>query len=381
MDRAFAALGTQLLDEARAAGLSPADLAGMMETLAPDPRVQSLSRNQPEHLRGPGAYLQAIASDRRIADGRGHASALAPVLAELEVRTGVPGAVLIAIWGIESDFGRSVGTFEVVRSLATLAAEGGRRAPFWRRELLAAIEIAGRRAVPATALTGSWAGAMGHTQFMPTTYLTHAVAFDGAGPPDIWSSVEDALASAANYLARSHWQLGQTWGFEVRLADHFDYAAAQHARPFDEWRARGAVGACDPGTAPGAAAFRLLLPAGWRGPAFLVGDNFDALLAYNNASIYALTVGHLADRIAGGPPLVAAWPDDVPLSRHEREEVQRLLVGRGYDTGGIDGILGRASLGAVRAFQLASGLKPDGLADRALLAHLRETSQEAGSDE
>jgi membrane-bound lytic murein transglycosylase B len=250
-----------------------------------------------------------------------------------------------------------------------------RRAPFWKRELIAALRLLQDGAVAPERFVGSWAGAAGHTQFIPSTFAAHAVDFDRDGRRDLWGSVADALASAANYLRTSGWVAGVPWGFEVALPPRFDYtwSAPGRARPYAAWLAAGVR----PARSTEAATDRvqplqLLLPAGARGPAFLVTQNFRALLRYNQSTSYALAAGHLADRIGGGPPLVTPWPaDDKPLSRAEREELQSLLSAWGHDTGGHDGIIGERTRAAIRTTQRTLNLIEDGYPSLELLDRLR----------
>ena len=323
-------------------------------------RVLELASAQPEHERAIGDYITTLLSDERVATGQQKRAQHDRLLSDIRAQFGVPDEIIIAIWGIESSYGAGTGTYPVIPSLLTLAAMPGRRQEFWRAQLFAAMTIVAAGDAPADKLVGSWAGAMGHTQFIPTTFLDHAVDFDGDGRRDVWNSPADALASTANYLRNSGWQPGLSWGYEVELETTFDYAtlADDAWRPRSVWHQAG-VGrlSAAAGSAPLNADLRLQLklPAGASGPAFLVSENFQAILAYNAAIAYALAVGQLADRIAGAPPLSAVWPDVVPLTRQERIELQQLLVARGYDTGGVDGILGRASRKAIRAFQLRRG--------------------------
>jgi membrane-bound lytic murein transglycosylase B len=268
-----------------------------------------------------------------------------------------------------------MGETSVIRSLATLAAEDRRRAAFWYGEFLAALRIIERADIEPERMSGSWAGAMGHTQFMPSTYIAHAVDFDRDGRRDIWRSAADALASAASYLRASGWRPGEPWGFEVILPDGFDFAlsAPEQAQTSAAWERLGLK-------RPGGVDWpqigidlQLVLPAGAHGPAFLVTGNFGALLSYNPAVAYALAVGHLADRIAGGPPIIGAWPaDGRALGRAEREEMQRRLAQRGLDTGGTDGIIGDRSRAAIRTYQRWRQLPEDGHPSLDLLERLRQ---------
>ena len=368
----------QLRAQATAAGIPQHLFDALTGGVEVSAQVLRLASAQPEHERTIGDYVTALVSDDRVASGRQLLTRHQHVLAEITSRFGVPAEILVAIWGIESNFGARTGNHPVVQSLLTLAAMPGRRQDFWRAQVIAAMAIVAAGDAPADQLVGSWAGAMGHTQFIPTTYRDHAVDFDGDGRRDIWTSPADALASAANYLRNAGWQADLPWGFEVGLASTFDFAAFgdDAPRPWADWQRAGvAGGSAPPGSPPPGAdsPLRLKLPAGAAGPAFLVSENFQAILTYNAALAYALAVGQLAARIAGAPPQRTAWPDIPPLSRHERIELQQLLVDQGYDTGGVDGILGRASRQAIRSYQLRHGLRADGFHSLEVLDHLRCT--------
>jgi membrane-bound lytic murein transglycosylase B len=276
---------------------------------------------------------------------------------------------------MESNFGQFQGSQSVIRSLATLAYEGRRRG-FAQDQLLAALQIIQQGDITPDRMLGSWGGAMGQTQFIPTTYNTHAVDFDGDGRRDIWNSPTDALASTAHYLQSSGWQRGQTWGYEVKLRTGFDYALADAStrKSLGQWQQLGvslANGSPLPaGTEQQQAA--LLLPAGHRGPAFLVIDNFRAILKYNNSSSYALAIGLLSERFMGGGYVLGEWPrDDLPLSRSERVELQSLLSARQYDAGTPDGIIGANTRKAIRSAQQSFGWPADGYPTHELLEALR----------
>lgn len=330
--------------------------------------------NQPEHVTAPWDYMNRLVSDQRIAAGRENLAANAALLSELEKKYGVDKHVVLAIWGIESNFGTAPGNRHVIRSLVTLAIGDQRRPQFWRSQLLSALTIIERGDISLDLMTGSWAGAMGHTQFMPSSYAAHAVDFDGDGRRDIWGSVADALASSASYLRSSGWRQGEPWGFEVVLPAGFDF---RHSRPgiaktSAEWQALGLTAPFGIAMPESAFTSTLLLPAGASGPAFLVGSNFQAILKYNNSVSYAMAVGHLADRMAGGQPVAGLWPtQDPPLVRTGREELQRQLSSLGYDIGAIDGVIGTATRTAVRDFQAKRGLPEDGWATRSLLDRLK----------
>lgn len=347
---------------------------------ATDDEIAALNASQPEHVKSAGEYVALLVSETRLATGRSKLVEHGELLARIEQRYGVDRHVVLAIWGVESSFGASMGERNVIRSLSTLSMTDQRRTAFWRSELLAALSIAQRGDIAAEAMTGSWAGAMGHTQFMPTTYLAHAVDFDGDGRRDIWTTPADALASAANYLKVSGWATGQPALVEVVLPPGFDFAhaAPSFSKTGKEWLALGVKPVGSPGRVLSVEALPglgLILPAGHAGPAFLTGANFRAILRYNRAVPYALAVSHLADRLAGGQPFATSWPaSDKALSRLEREEVQSRLSALGHDVGIVDGIIGSATRSAIRAFQKTEGVPEDGHPDGGLLSRLRRTA-------
>ena len=339
-----------------------------------DPEVVRLATSQPEHVKPPGAYVADLVTPERVEIGRALAAKHAATLAAIEQAYGVDRHVLLAIWGVESAYGTSTGWRSVVRSLATLAVADARRAPFWRNELIAALRILQDGQTAPETFVGSWAGASGHTQFIPSAYTAHAVDFDKDGRRDIWGTVADALASTANYLRTSGWSAGAPWGIEVILPSGFDYSWSAPGRPqtLSQWLAAGVRIPTSSANLQLGLPLQLVLPAGAQGPAFLVTKNFRAILRYNNATAYALAVGHLADRIAGKAALMAAWPSaDKALGRGEREEMQRLLTARGHDTGGVDGIMGDQTRAAIRATQRTLKLAEDGHPSFELLQRLR----------
>ncbi len=378
LSSSLAACLADLRPQARAKGVSQGTLERAFSDVSPDPDVLAAARRQPEFVKPIWDYLDAAVSDGRIATGQAKLAEWAQVLEAIETRYGVDRHIVLAIWGIESSYGAVLDDPQVVkpviRSLATLACGDPDRAHFWREQLLAALQLLERGDVAPDRMTGSWAGAMGHTQFMPTTYQAHAVDFDQDGRRDLWSSVPDALASTANYLKVSGWRAGETWGYEVELPQGFDFALADGTthRPVSEWMRLGVRAAQEPAVRRADANAALMLPAGARGPAFLLLPNFDVILRYNNAAAYALAVGHLADRIGGGSAFVRAWPrDDRPLAIGERRELQMLLARRGFDAGPHDGRLGPKTRAAVRAYQRAAGLPADGYPNAVLLERLR----------
>jgi membrane-bound lytic murein transglycosylase B len=370
----IAAFIERLWLEARARRVVRGVFDRAMAGFVPDPEVLELATRQPEFVKPTSAYIGDLVTPARIDQGRQLAAQHAILLQAIEDAYGADRHVLLAIWGVESAYGTAKGARNVIRSLATLALRDARRAGFWRGELIAALRIVQEGAAAPATMAGSWAGAMGHTQFIPSTFNAHAVDFDKDGRRDVWESPADALASTANYLRASGWRKGLPWGFETILPPGFDYAwsAPGRARSLVDWLAAGVRIPAARGTMSLSEPLQLVLPAGAHGPAFLVTGNFRALLRYNNAVAYALAVGHLADRIAGGTSLTSRWPaDEKPLASSEREELQRLLASRGLETGGVDGILGDQTRAAIRAAQRAFDMAQDGHPTAELLHRLR----------
>lgn len=361
--------------EAEANGI-PRDLyVRVMQPLEPDPDVVARNDHQAEHNTAIWDYLARRVSATRISNGRAELQRYNSELRAIEAHYGVDRDVLVAIWGIETNYGTYTGDKSVLRSLATLAYSGRRQA-YGRQQLMAALDILAHGDIAADRFTGSWAGAMGNTQFIPTTFNAYAVDWTGDGRRDIWSSVPDALASTANYLAKRGWSPARPWGFEVTLPQGFDYGlvGAAGRRNFADWTRMG-VSAADGGRfgLPLEKA-SVLLPAGAAGPAFLVTDNFKALLAYNSSVSYALAVALLSDRLRGQGPLVRAWPSSQPiLSKDARIELQTLLTSRGFDTGGTAGYFGHKTQAAIQAYQRSAGLVPDGYATAELLERIRHS--------
>lgn len=338
-----------------------------------DPSVLESLDFQPEFRTPIWDYLAGLVDGQRVDDGRAMLERWVEVLTAVEAKHGVDAATVVAVWGVESDFGRATGRKPILRSLATLSCEGRRQA-FFRNELLASLRILAAGHVDPAAFNGSWAGAFGQTQFMPTTFLEAAVDFDGDGRRDIVGTVPDALASTANYLRRAGWRTGEPWGWEVRLPEGFDASLAGRTkrRPLADWASRGVRRVDGRPLDASQTASALLLPAGPAGPAFVVLRNFDAVYAYNAAESYALAIVHLADRLRGGGPFVTPWPTDDPgLSRAERRELQTLLLARGHAIGEADGLIGSNTRRAIRAEQARIGLPQDGRAGMKLLTALR----------
>jgi membrane-bound lytic murein transglycosylase B len=358
--------------EARDEGIGEATLASALDGLRYRPRVIELDRSQPEFVRPIWDYLDSAVSSTRVATGRERLAEHRDTARRVESRYGVPAEVITAIWGVESNYGDNFGDFSTLEALATLAFDGRRR-EFARGELLAALRILEARDIAPERMLGSWAGAMGHTQFIPSSFEQYAVDGDGDGRLDIWGSIPDVMASTANYLARAGWREGEPWGVEVTLPGDFDHARAELAtrRTSADWASAG-VRPRDGDRLPAFDAASVIAPAGAAGPAFLVGDNFRAILRYNNATSYALAVASLADRIAERDGIQGDWPrEERPLSRDQVREMQRLLERRGHDVGTPDGVLGPNTRRGLRQFQATIGETPDGFATRRLLERLR----------
>lgn len=368
----FADWRRALRSEVIAAGIDAALFDRVFAGVTPDPAVLKADSSQPEFTRPVWEYLDGAVSSSRIGRGRVLLAQHSLVLQRIEQQYGVEAPILVAIWGLESNFGNNIGSHSVIRSLATLAYDG-RRQGFWRVQLLAALQILQNGDITSDRMIGSWAGAMGQTQFMPTTYNQHAVDFDGDGKRDLWGSSTDALASAAHYLQASGWQRGQPWGFEVSLPSGFDYSLAdpEQRRSLAEWAELGVRPLAPTGAAANARA-SLQLPAGHRGPAFLLLDNFRSILKYNNSTSYALAIGLLADNLLRPSEVKGQWPrGERQLGRSERVELQELLTNAGFDPGPADGIIGANTRKAIRALQLQLNWPADGYPTTELLQQLR----------
>ncbi len=362
-----------LWPDAARRGISRASFDRFTAGLTPDLSIMDKLDAQPEFTKAPWDYLDLLVSDDRIARGRQFLAQYAPTFAAVERSYGVDRTIVAAIWGVESNYGTLGGDRPVIRSTATLACVGRRR-DYFREEFLSTLEILQRGDVPADHLIGSWAGAFGPTQFMPTSFKRYAVDFDGDGKRDVVDSIPDVIASTANNLKMDGWISGQAWGYEVALPQNFDYLLADRSRQMTvrQWEGLGvrrAGGGAYPRLDDRA---YLLVPAGARGPAFLMLQNFRVIMKYNPAEAYALAIGHLADRMRGGVPFVQAWPrDERVLTLDERYEMQQLLARRGFDVGEPDGLLGPRTRLAIRNFQVSIGQVPDGFASNGVLDRLR----------
>ena len=372
LDQEFSKFIAEIKKEARAKGISDVYI-NVLDTLQPNTRVSELAARQPEYIRPIWEYLDIMITDRRIADGRQKLKEYEVFLNKLSAEYGMPPEVLTTIWGMETNFGAIKGSFPVLEALATLGYKG-RRAKFGRQQLLAALEILESGDVSLEDFKGSWAGAMGHTQFIPTTYLGYAVDATNDDKRDIWTSPHDALGSTANYLKVSGWRQGVPWGLQIELPSDFDHGLAnlKTKKPISEWLALGVKGVereIDPAWGEGA----IYLPAGHRGPVYLATVNFYAILRYNNAPAYGLSVGLLSERLSGRDQHDMAWPsEDRPLQPHEIKELQGLLKDAGYEIDLVDGIPGAQTRAAVLQFQRKHGLIADGYATPGVLSQIRK---------
>ncbi len=357
---------------AAAAGVSGATYDSAFRGAGFLPDVIERDRNQTEFTRSLEDYLAIAASDERVANGRAALSQYGGVLSQIEARFGVEAEVVTAIWGMESSYGARRGSVPVISALSTLAYDG-RRGAFFEQQLVAALKILQNGDIPASRMTGSWAGAMGHTQFIPTSFLAYAVDFTGDGRRDIWSDdPADALASAAAYLQRSGWQRGQPWGVEVAVpAGYAGPVGRGTTRGAADWAAAG-VRDMNGRAVPNHGPASLIRPAGANGPAFLIFRNFTVITRYNNAESYVIGVGHLSDRLAGGPPIRSGFPPDARgMTIADRQELQRRLTAAGFDTEGADGVIGSRTTAAISAYQQSAGLPVTGEPSVELLARLR----------
>lgn len=367
-DAGFSQFLESLWPAAQAAGVSREIFDQAVSGLTPEPSVRSRPKTQAEFTVSIPAYLAGAVTNGRISRGRAVSAELAGQLRRVEARSGVPGQIMTAVLGVESNFGTATGGADVLRVLATLAYSGHMGTKF-ADEFVAALVMLQKGYVTQERLRGSWAGALGQPQFMPSAYLKYAESYSGEGAPDIWTSRADSIASIGNFLSKSGWNPALPWGFEVRIPTDFDYA--NFDLDFAQWRTLGFARA-DGAALPPSGAASLYMPAGARGPAFLITENFEVIRQYNTSDAYALSVALLADAIAGRERLTVSWPKVTPLSTTDCKEMQQLLTQRGFYSGVIDGKLGRTSRNAVHAFQLSEGINPaDGFASKEVLARLR----------
>ncbi|RDJ21021.1 lytic murein transglycosylase [Bosea caraganae] len=361
-----------LRSAAAAQGVSGATFDRAMAGVTPDMKVIEAMNNQPEFKTPIWDYLGTLVDDEKVAEGRNMLRQYASVLASAEQRFGVDRHTIVAVWGVESDFGKARGKMPLVQALSTGACLAPRRNAFFKGELIATLQIIQRGDLRPERLMGSWAGAFGHTQFIPSTYMRLAVDGDGDGRRDLVDSVADALHSTANFMAKAGWQTGATWGYEVRVPDGYSGPTGRNPKqPVSSWAARGVV-KYDGSSLSGSGNAGLLMPAGRNGPAFLVFKNYDAAYSYNGADSYALAISLLSDRIRGRPGIQAAWPtDDPPLSREERRELQRLLIARGFDVGEPDGAVGALTRAAIKQVEAQIGMAQTGRPGGKVLRSLR----------
>lgn len=368
---------------AKSAGVTRATFDRAFQGFTPDPEVVEAANFQPEYVKPIGEYIDRAVSDKRVETGKQKLAENQALVGSLETRYGVDRHIIIAIWGIESNYGVQPGDKNVIRSLATLICTGT-KSKFARPQLVSALKILQRGDINFEGMNGSWAGAMGHTQFIPTTYSAYAVDHDGDGKRDIWANIPDALASTASYLKVSNWRAGETWGYEVKLPKGFDpkRVSENTLKPLGEWQKLGIVRVNGEPYPRATDKASLFAPEGLRGPSFLLLNNFRSILRYNVAKSYALAVGHLADRIRGGGRFVHPWPtDETHLSLEQRTEFQRLLIAHGLMTGEPDGVIGPATLEAVKTYQRAKGLGVDGYPSLTLLKRLQSEAPPANVPE
>jgi len=367
----FAECKARLAQQAIEAGVSRDTASEVMASVEHLDRVIELDRRQPEFTTTFADYLNRRVNDARVSKGRELLAEHEQLLTRVTRETGVPAPYLVAFWGLETNFGSYFGKMPVPSSLTTLACDP-RRSSFFTEQLIAALRIIDEGAIPADQMEGSWAGAMGHVQFMPTVFLKHAVDADGDGRRDLWNSLPDAMMSAGRFLESMDWNGDYRWGREVLLPDNFDYSLADGRRlPLEQWRKMGITDAFGNRLAREPIEAALVVPAGHEGPAFLAYHNFRVIMGWNRSEFYAIAVGHLADRIAGAGKLQNPPPEDAPaLSRRNIISLQEALQNRGYEPGRPDGIMGPATRSAIRQFQASSGLIADGYPGDTVLAEL-----------
>jgi lytic murein transglycosylase len=363
----FANFVRELRPDALAKGVTPVTFDLAMRGVTPDERVVAATKRQPEYGKPVGDYINALVSKGRMTRGEQKAREWAKSFDAVEKKYAVERWVLLALWGMETDYGAAKDRWDVFRSLSTLAYVKY-RAPYFRNELFVAMHIMQDGRIPRAQMVSSWAGAMGQTQFMPSNYVDYAVDFSGDGRADIWNNVPDVLGSTANYLHKGGWKHGLAWGFEVSLPAGFDYMTSRGS--FDDWRRRG-VRRADGKAFPASGNGILFFPSGAKGPGFIVTENYDVLKEYNNSDAYAIAVGHLADRLAGAGPFKGKWPaDDRPLSRDARIALQKKLAALGYKVKDFEGHVDFDLRDNIRTEQKKFGMVPDGNPTAALLERL-----------
>ena len=361
-----------LRSAAAAKGVSGATFDRAMAGVTPDMKIIEAMNNQPEFKTPIWDYLGTLVDDEKVAEGRAMLRQHASTLAAAESRFGVDRHTIVAVWGVESDFGKAKGRWPLVQALATGACLAPRRNAFFRGELISTLRIIQRGDVRADRLVGSWAGAFGHTQFIPSTYLRLGVDGDGDGRRDLVDSIPDALHSTANFMDKAGWVTGAAWGYEVKVPRSYSGATGRNPkRPVSHWAGQGIV-KFDGSALNGTGNAGLLMPAGRNGPAFLVFKNYDAAFSYNGADSYALAISLLSDRLRGRPGVQGQWPtDDLPLSREQRRELQRLLIARGYNVGEPDGAVGSLTRAAIKDIEGKIGMEPTGRPGEKVLRALK----------
>lgn len=367
-----------LRSQAIAAGVSGTTYDRYTQNLTPDYSVIDKLNYQPEFSTPIWDYLSGLVDEERVEFGKQKLAQHHDVLNRASQTYGVPPETIVAVWGVESNFGDISGKYPLLQALGTLSCEG-RRQSYFRTEFFATMRILQRGDLTEDQLKGSWAGAFGHTQFMPSTYERLAVDFDGDGRRDLVSSTADALASTANFLNKAGWQTGMPWGFEVRVPQgmSIDGEGRRSKKALSSWSARGVTridgSPLVQGALSGSTSAGLMAPAGVNGPVFLVFKNFDAIYSYNAAESYGLAIAHLSDRLKGARPFATSWPTDDPgTSRAERREIQQFLINRGYDIGAVDGLIGDKTRVAIRQEQTRLGLNPTGRAGQQILRAFRQ---------
>jgi membrane-bound lytic murein transglycosylase B len=373
----FAAWMARFKQEALAQGISQQVLDVALAIDQPLPRVLELDRYQPEFIQNFGRYLQRRVTEDRVASGRALLEVHRELFERVEQRHGVPPSILAALWGMETNYGQTLGSFHIPEALATLAYEG-RRGAFFRAQLLEALRIIDAGHVAPQAMTGSWAGAMGHLQFMPSTFRAYAIDGDGDGQINLWSSLADAMHSAGNYLEKIGWKRNMPVAIEVRLPAQFEWQQAQlqHRLPVSEWAAKGVLSSAGEALPEVDGLAAIVLPQGYSGPAFMVFDNFDAIMEWNRSLSYALTTAQLADRLDGSDEL-AGTLEETAVSREQMMALQQVLNDMGYDAGEVDGIAGSRTESAIRAYQRAQRLPADGYAAPNLIEHVVQHQRHA----
>ncbi|MCL6242790.1 MULTISPECIES: lytic murein transglycosylase [Acinetobacter] len=372
-----------LRSQAMNAGVSASTYDRYTQNLTPDYSVIEKLNYQPEFSTPIWDYLSGLVDEERVQLGQQKLAQHRDVLNRVAAAYGVPAETVVAVWGVESNFGDIAGSYPLLQSLGTLSCEG-RRQSYFRGEFFAAMRILQRGDLNESQLKGSWAGAFGHTQFMPSTYEELAVDFDGDGRRDLVSSTTDALASTANFLKKRGWQTGQPWGFEVKIPEGMSISgeSRRNKKSLDSWMNRGLQRVDGTpliqGNLSGSSQAGLMAPAGASGPVFLVFKNFDAIYSYNAAESYALAIAHLSDRLQGKGGFSTTWPTDDPgTSRAERREIQQFLLNRGYDIGKVDGLIGDKTRQAIRQEQNRLGLSPTGRAGQQILRAFRNEHAKA----